>query len=163
MNVLLRLVQSKEKMKMRFKASIQVRRVVGVILLVCDLQLYGQQTASGGEAEAKAATYITFDSPGSTYTRPQAINPAGTITGSWGNASGTHGFLRSARDGTLTTFDPPGTTYTQPQAINPAGAITGNYTDANGIIHGFLRIPAHRDDDTEGDNNQGDETERGSD
>jgi hypothetical protein len=146
-------------MKMRFKASIQVRRVVGVILLVCDLQLYGQQTASGAEAEAKAATYITFDPPGSTYTRPQAINPAGTITGSWGNASAAgHGFLRAARDGTLTTFDPPGSTDTEPQAINPAGAITGNYTDANGKTHGFLRIPAHRDDDTEGDN-----TERGGD
>jgi hypothetical protein len=42
-------------MKIRLKASTQVWKVVGVILLVCGLQLYGQQTASGAEAEAKAA------------------------------------------------------------------------------------------------------------
>jgi hypothetical protein len=92
-------------MKMRFKASIRVRRIVGVILLVCGLQLYGQQRASGAEAEAKAATF--------------------------------------------TSFDPPGT------AINPAGTIMGLYVDAKGNPHGFLRIPTHRDDDTEGDNTEG--------
>jgi hypothetical protein len=48
------------KLKIRLKASTQVWKVVGVILLVCGLQLYGQQTASGAEAEAKAATYTTF-------------------------------------------------------------------------------------------------------
>jgi hypothetical protein len=46
---------------MRFKASIQVRRVVGVILLVCGLQLSGQQRALGAEAEAKAAIFTSFD------------------------------------------------------------------------------------------------------
>jgi hypothetical protein len=97
---------------MKIQASIRVRRVVGVILLVCGLQTYGQQTASGAEAEAKGAT--------------------------------------------LTTFDPPGSTNTQPYTINPEGTITGSWDDANGKTHGFLRIPAHDDDDTEGDNNEGD-------
>jgi hypothetical protein len=44
---------------------------------------------------------------------------------------------------------------TSPVAINPAGTITGYYGDAKGKTHGFLRIPAHDDDDTEGDNNEG--------
>ena len=57
------------------------------------------------EAEAKAATYTTFDPAGSTYTQPQAISPAGAITGYYNDANGTpHGFLR-ARNGTLTPFD----------------------------------------------------------
>jgi hypothetical protein len=33
------------------------------------------------EAEAKAATYTTFDHTGSTYIQPQAINPAEAVTG----------------------------------------------------------------------------------
>jgi hypothetical protein len=73
---------------MKIKASIRVRRVVGVILLVCGLQSYGQQRASGAEAEAKAATYIPFDPPGSHGTSPVAINPAGTIAGYYQDAIG---------------------------------------------------------------------------
>jgi hypothetical protein len=83
------------------------------------LQLYGQQTGPGAEAEAKAATYSTFDIKGSTIIAPLCINPA--------------------------------------------GAITGYYRDANGLVHGFLRIPAHQDDDTEDNNTKRDSTEGGSD
>jgi hypothetical protein len=80
---------------MKIQASIRVRRVVGVILLVCGLQLSGEQTVSGAEAEAKAATITTFDPPGSHGTSPVAINPAGTITGYYQDAIGKiHGFLR---------------------------------------------------------------------
>jgi hypothetical protein len=152
----LQFVQSKQKsitakMNIRFKTSTQVWKVVGVILLVCGLQLYGQQRASGAEAEAKAATITPFDVPGAGTgygqgTFPAAINPAGAITGSYADASSFyHGFLR-ARNGTFTKFDPTGSTGTSPSAINPAGEITGNYTDANGTAHGFLRIPAHPDE-----------------
>src|ERR1700730_3795142 len=63
----------------------QVWKIVGVILLVCGLQLYGQQRASGEEDEAKALTYITFNFTGSAadsvYIQYMAINPAGAITG----------------------------------------------------------------------------------
>jgi hypothetical protein len=108
---------------------------------------------------APGGSFTTFDPPGSLSTYAVAINTAGTITGFYGiqdnigNYIG-RGFLR-ARDGTFATFDFPGTTSTAPQAINPAGAITGYYGDAKGKTHGFLRIPAHRDDDTEGDNTEG--------
>jgi hypothetical protein len=87
-------------MKIRFKTSTQVWKVVGVILLVCGLQLYGQQRASGAEAEAKAATYTTFDVPdaGKGFfqgTFLTAINPAGEITGYYYDASFiAHGRLR---------------------------------------------------------------------
>jgi hypothetical protein len=106
-----------------------------------------------GFLRAPGGTFTTFDLQGSSYTLPQAINPAGTIAGYylWGGA---HGFLR-APGGSFTTFDPQGSTDTQPLAINPAGTIMGLYVDAKGNPHGFLRIPAHRDDDTEGDNTEG--------
>jgi hypothetical protein len=74
-----------------------------------------------------------------------AINPAGTVTEGYVDASNVvHGFLRSPR-GEFTTFDAPGAgngTYqgTQPTGINPEGAITGFYVDTNNVYHGFLRL-----------------------
>jgi hypothetical protein len=113
---------------------------LGVILLVCGLQLYSQP--------AEAATFTTFDPSGSVNTQPTGINPAGVITGYYQDASGiNHGFLRTP-DGTITEFDPPGypnnTLFVNPGlntlAIDPAGTITGSYVDANGFVHGFLRF-----------------------
>jgi hypothetical protein len=98
-----------------------------------------------------ALTNIDF--PGSSLgTFPYAINPAGTITGNYFNttppSSGQYsGFVRTAK-GIFTSFDPPGSTNTTaPSAINPAGDIIGNYPDAAFVTHGFLRVPAHSDDD----------------
>jgi hypothetical protein len=87
-------------MKIRFKTSTQVWKAISVILLVCGLQLYGQQIT-------------TFDVPGAGTgfgqgTFPTAINPAGVITGYYLDAGSIpHGFLR-ARDGTFIPFDPLG-------------------------------------------------------
>jgi hypothetical protein len=135
-------------MKIRFNTSIQLGKLVGVILLVCGLQLYGQQTASG-------AAIIRFDPPGSpipSQTYPQAINPAGVITGYYYDAGGVpHGFLR-ARNGTFPSFDPKGSLAalagpggaplgSRAFGINPALAITGYYYDMFGTPHCFLRTP----------------------
>ena len=142
---------------MKIKASIQVRSVVGVILMFCGLQLYGQQTASGAEAEGKAATITTFDAPGAGTgqfqgTFPTAISPAGVIAGYYLDANNIpQGFLRAPRGATI-PFDPKGSLVSlAPQGskafgINPAGAITGYYLDANFVDHGFLRIPAQQDE-----------------
>ena len=85
-------------------------------------------------------TITTFDPPGSIYTVPWSINPAGAITGQYVTASYEgHGFLR-APDGTITTFDPPESIYTFARAINPGGTIVGGYRDAASYAtHGFLR------------------------
>jgi hypothetical protein len=96
-------------------------------------------------------TIITFDAPGATPapffgTQPDAINPAGVITGYYFDASVVgHGFLRDA-GGTITTFDVPGAGTGNFQgtfalSINPAGAIAGQYKDAGNVYHGFLRAP----------------------
>jgi len=54
----------------------QIWKVVGVILLVCGLQLYGQQADAGAAAAAKAGNFIVFDVPGSVgTTSANAINP----------------------------------------------------------------------------------------
>jgi hypothetical protein len=72
-------------------------------------------------------------------------NPAGTIAGFYGDASGVaHGYVRT-RNGWITTFDPPGSvdTFTNlgSTVINPAGTITGYYYDAEYAMHGFIRAP----------------------
>jgi hypothetical protein len=140
------LVQSQQKMKIQFKASIQAWQVVGVILLVCGLQ--------EGAANA-AATITTFDAPGAGTgqfqgTFPTAINPARVITGYYLDANFVyHGFLR-VPGGTFTSFDAPGAGNqanqspnqgTQAFSINPAVSIAGYYTDTGGTTHCFLRAP----------------------
>jgi hypothetical protein len=88
------------------------------------------------------------------WTYVNAINPSGTIIGTYvdNTASSTfHGFVRDPK-GNYTTIDgpnsplppflPPFSTYAT--AINPAGEITGYYQDAdNRLFHGFVLIPAH--------------------
>jgi hypothetical protein len=155
-------------MKFRFKASAregvmnrqQVWKIVGVILLVCGLQLYGQQTASGAQG-----TPTTFDVPGAGTglyqgTFPKGINTAGAIAGYYLDANSvSHGFLRSSGHeevpATIVTIDDPGAGTcnpplvppcypipgTFPTGINTAGAITGYYVDANSVSHGFLWVP----------------------
>jgi hypothetical protein len=150
-------------MEIRFKTSIQLRKLVSVILLVCGLLLYGERRVSGAETEGKA-TIIVFDAPGASTvpfqggTFPTAINPAGAIVGyyystvldQFGNNI-PQAFLR-ARNGTFRSFDPKGSLATlgapggsKAFGINPAGAITGYYygTDAygNSVTHCFLRAP----------------------
>lgn len=101
-----------------------------------------------GFVRAKDGTLTSFDPPGSVFTFPGAINPAGEIAGYWCDFSTCHGFLRTA-EGAITSFDPPGSVFTfeTPDnnqvhvGINPAGAITGGYTDTNGASHGFVRTP----------------------
>src|SRR5258707_375622 len=128
----------------------QVWKVVGVILLVCGLQLYGQQTASG------AATYTTFDPLGSVNgTQPLAINPAGAITGFYSDVNFVaHGFVR-APNGTLTTFDFPASAATPSTGTNPyttntatcvmntaaARTVAEYYVDVSSAPRGFLRAP----------------------
>src|SRR5690349_8479068 len=85
-------------------------------------------------------------------TRAFAINPAGTITGSYTDNSGRcHGYVRAA-NGTFTQIDAPdagtgpfpqGTfpANITPMGINPAGAIIGFYVDASSVQHGFVRAP----------------------
>jgi uncharacterized membrane protein len=92
-----------------------------------------------GYLRAPNGTFTVFDPPGSRFTSAEAINPAGTVTGSFGGSTGgAHGFLR-APNGTFTTFDPLGSTTTLPTAINPAGTVTGWFVDVRGGNHGFLR------------------------
>jgi hypothetical protein len=88
-------------------------------------------------------TLTTFDPPGSTFTSPQGINAAGTITGSYSDPNGmTRGFVR-ASNGTIISFDVPDAAFgTIPAGINPAGTIVGYYFGADFIAcHSFVRTP----------------------
>ena len=86
----------------------QLGKLVGVILLVCGLQLYCPHTAAGEEGGAKA-TFTIFDPPDAGTgqfqgTFPTAISPATVITGYYLDANSVyHGFVRAPR-GTFTSF-----------------------------------------------------------
>src|SRR5262252_4151435 len=96
-------------------------------------------------------TITTFDGPGAGTGPGQgtiafAINPAGTISGRYADASGAiHAIVRFA-NGAIISFDAPGAGTgnrqgTRPFSINPAGATAGYYSDASNVFHGFLRTP----------------------
>src|SRR5579862_6481410 len=86
----------------------QTRRKATLALCaaICTLGLGISATAQDGKPRI-----ITFDATGAApwgTTQPQAINPAGVITGFYFDENAVaHGFVRGT-DGTFTTFDAPG-------------------------------------------------------
>jgi probable HAF family extracellular repeat protein len=81
-----------------------------------------------------------LSAPGATDTSVAGINDAGTVVGSYADASGVqHGYVYSG--GTFTTVDDPqAAAGTALVGINDAGEVLGNYTDATGT-HGFTATP----------------------
>jgi hypothetical protein len=68
------------------------------------------------------------------------INVDSTVTGTYLDNNGSHGFVRTASDGVITTFDlGPGDTTAV--AINDSGVITGSYRQNSERTIGYLRIP----------------------
>src|SRR5205085_10340609 len=93
-----------------------------------------------------SSNYTTIDNPhmatnssGNQYTEPSGINNLGQIVGSYSDAAGSHGFLRSPAGVFTTINDPnanPGTTSVN--GINNLGVIVGTFTDSSGF-HSFSR------------------------
>ncbi len=86
-------------------------------------------------------TAVLFGDPHTTSVDVTGINDAGTVVGSFVDASDPHrvSFVRTA-DGTLTTFVAPnGATDTHARGINKSGMIVGDFTDSNKVTHGFIR------------------------
>ena len=113
---------------------------------VCKPVLPGMQAPQPSN-DHDGGTFITFDVPGVVTgpyrgTSPSGINWVGTVTGSYPDANGTHGFVRTW-NGNITSFDVPGASGTYPVAINPWGTITGGYCDNSGCP-GFVRTPDGR-------------------
>ncbi|MCI0466509.1 MAG: hypothetical protein L0Y57_05815 [Beijerinckiaceae bacterium] len=113
-------------------------RIIGTFTRTGDVIVHGFERNRSG-------LFATFDPPGSNYTIPVAISPAGESTGFYQDVTAArHGFVR-ANKGAITSFDAPGSAFTQPAAINPVGAITGTYCSfppgSFPVCHGFLRTP----------------------
>jgi len=87
-------------------------------------------TVDGSGAHATPYDFTTINVPGSYYTTAYGINNAGTVVGSYNDASGApdHGFLYSG--GNFATIDVPGAYATQVLGINNAGQIVGSYEDS---------------------------------
>jgi hypothetical protein len=94
--------------------------------------------AASVSAQDSRAFYMTFNVEGSLKTSPTAINNLSTVTGTYTDSKGIHGFVREAF-GKITSFDAPGSVGTNPTAINDDGMVVGTYTDSSQVSHGFLR------------------------
>src|SRR5215472_10841635 len=147
---------STPNISMQIKAADQLHQMIQRKIYAACLQTRGKQGASRMTAPGQAGTnatnagaLVTFDPPGSTSTIPTAINPAGTVTGSFIDAGAlVHSFLRTS-GGTITQFDPPGATCsvsTQTECsaavgITPDGTVVGDYA-AGLLFRGYLRAPS---------------------
>src|SRR5215510_1709259 len=81
-------------------------------------------------AQDASYTFTTIDVPGASGTEAFGINRSGRIVGSFGDATGGHGFLK---DGvTYTPFDAPGAVSTWAYGINEVGQIAGHFYDIQG-------------------------------
>ena len=79
--------------------------------------------------------FTPFLVPGSLSTSAWDVNPRGDIVGVYRNASGVHGYVRTAAG--FTTLDAPGASATRAFGINARGDVVGTYV-SNGVTHGFL-------------------------
>lgn len=79
--------------------------------------------------------FTPFMVPGSLSTNAWDLNPRGDIVGVFRNASGFHGYVRTAAG--FTTLDAPGASATRAFGINARGDVVGTYVTA-GKTHGFL-------------------------
>lgn len=84
------------------------------------------------------AKVVTIVIPDAQYVTPVGINDRGQVTGTWQDASGSHGFLWQP-DGTLATFDVPGALDTLPAGISATGVIAGRYSPTGHGTTGFVR------------------------
>jgi hypothetical protein len=144
-----RLALSGSEVKSRFNATVFAGTAVLSICLLSSAQAPARQQGSARTEPARAFTFTTFEAPGSGTgaqqgTVPFSINAAGSVAGTYYDASNAyHGFVRDAT-GTMTTFEAPGSGTgasqgTFPFSINTPGEITGPYVDASNAYHGFLR------------------------
>jgi len=97
----------------------------------------------------KGDEYSQFDFPGggidpngsAGFTFAYKVNRRRDIVGTWGNGSGSHGYLIDGRSQREVSFDFPGATSTSNRGINNRGQITGSYLDENYVMHGFIATP----------------------
>ena len=98
--------------------------------------------ALSSAALAQTYSYVQFDVPNSSQTRPFGINTSGQIVGLTRDGDGTpHAFLRYT-DGTYLKFDYPGAVFTNASGINDMGEIVGRWTDKQNKNHTYFRSAA---------------------
>lgn len=109
-------------------ATPDLRRIVGLFTDPASDQGMGYVIEGGA--------FLPFVVPGSTFTSAWDVNPLGEIVGSFANADGSYGYLRTIDD-EYVTIDFPGATATVAFGINVGGDVVGRYAAA-GKTYGFL-------------------------
>lgn len=96
---------------------------------------YINSTGQSKSYTIEDGVFSDFMVPGSTATNAWDVDPRGDIIGVYRDASGFHGFVRTASG--YTTLDVPGASATRAFGTNARGDIVGTYVLA-GVTHGFL-------------------------
>src|SRR5258705_6644459 len=79
-------------------------------------------------SRAYQTSFTPIDFPGASLTEAFGISPEGAIAGSYGNATGIHGFLWGK--GAFTPIDFPRASFTAVSGINTPRDIVGNYSSS---------------------------------
>src|SRR5208337_3958219 len=91
---------------------------------------------AGGRALAGGYAFTTLSDPSGTFgTVANGINDAGTVVGTYTDATSNYGFTESG--GSYANFNVPGATSTSAQGINAAGTVVGYYGTSTGGVDGF--------------------------
>ena len=116
-------------------ATPDLRRIAGLYTNMMTGQTEGYLIDDG--------EFTPFIVPGSNFTAAWDVNPAGEVAGIYRNATGFHGFVRTARD--YVTIDVPGAAATRAFGINAGGDVVGSYV-AGGRTFGFLASATRQHD-----------------
>lgn len=80
-------------------------------------------------------TFLTIDVPGSSWGLAYDLNNNNLAVGTYGDSSGSHGFLYDISTGSFTSYDAPGALYlTAVTGVNDAGQFVGSKQVAGGNV-----------------------------
>src|SRR3989304_485713 len=111
--------------------------------------------------EARPFSFTSLDLPGTTAAIAYGINDAGSVVGSYYDATGWYGFTYNGSS--YSSLNVPGATATVAFGINDAGSVAGYYTDAtglygftyNGSSYSYLNVPGATGTEAYGINDAG--------
>jgi len=85
---------------------------------------------------AEVRSFVSFDVPGASLTRPLDVNNSGVVVGFYHSQTGFHGFVLN--QGAFATVDFPGAVLTNVFGINDLGEMVGRFQTEEGVDHGFV-------------------------
>jgi len=113
-------------------------------VLVGSVQDYSTYPGNYTSFTATGGSFSFFNDPSAgdpsaDYTTASGINASGTVVGTFGNETGTFGFIKSGNNYTQLS-DPKGVNGTVANGISGNGTVVGTYYDSSYGAHGFTYV-----------------------